>query len=1211
MSVKQKFRKSKKPKGKTKDNNKHKNNEKRSKIQRKTKKRVLRGGQGQNVKVSSTRGFFARRLLRNQEVTPEQCQELKTNIQSIKNQGNNPILTDRAEEDKNNCSIQYNINVSEDIPQNVSQDETGVGAPPPSPNSLRSSVDDDSFAPEPALPPVGEAQEEQKTLALPPVGHAQEEQETARQQAAQEAERLAAQETARQQAAQEAARQQAAQEANEQYQSGLEQINKHQENLVNQASQTQNVNVNFTDEEEQKLIQQQSSNVSNNLLNIFPEICSNYATEGSKNKTKENSNMCEILKLARFKRTKLLYEMLKIMKEWIIKNSEVLDFKQKLNEKNIIFNLVNTTATFYVSNDKLNYPDIDFETFIKNLYKLYGLSLEECCSYFLAMTSFQVTGESESKVITENFSLTSTDETNLQKIISMLIKEKSLYEHDVQSEQTTKMFQELRKYNAILPPPPHFYDSLLPIPKANLPARLQSQSSLEQDEESSVQSETSLLDFLSFIDTYLSSPETTLVCTNQQISGGLSTPTDVRKNIESLLQKISLEQYIDSGNEDSIFKTTCPFISDNITLKEKIKEIVQENNNAFDDNSECKRNSNFFLKNFSDTILMNIFLHMLVYACYSVKIQGKIKTGFITSIQGTDLMILYMKEFVIRFFNNLLQDIINFYDKYLQEKSSEQVLLIDKNTSEFFLLIDKTILRIETWDVKNQMRIPETNTHSQDMTKNLSIKIKEIKKKIIDKNNETLEFIRSLHSTRVQQPQEQPEKTMLEKMNTYNLKVKMLELCEELKTKVEKKYDEKYQGKRELWEKTQPVQEKTQLVATNEILQEFDPRTLKKSDLIGIKDECKEFVVSLISQARNLKKNNPTTRINFDNDLLQQLNRCCDPRDVFKKGENSREHNKRIARAFYGLSEIWPYIQPQKKPAILQLPGVKNLIEKFNTEPNFQELVKWQCNDDGKAEKKLGVRWWGMSANRKGIMDSITSENLPLVCEADVTFSNEKKDLINSSQSEVQQVVEPLPVEPETPEEIAARQRAEEEFAKDLAEAAAEIEKKSNDAFKLTPNEVESNLISIAQGNLETIDGKRKTSNPYSIPTAKEAIEKFKKDNPLLYTIALIRHELNIPPDKQIPVDQLARDFVQSRKVINKQINKGTYEPPTNKSLWQRLFGTGGSTSTKNKTNHKSNHKVKAKTQSKSKLKHRTKAKTIKKNKRAHHKFDKKYTRKR
>ena len=63
------------------------------------------------------------------------------------------------------------------------------------------------------------------------------------------------------------------------------------------------------------------------------------------------------------------------------------------------------------------------------------------------------------------------------------------------------------------------------------------------------------------------------------------------------------------------------------------------------------------------------------------------------------------------------------------------------------------------------------------------------------------------------------------------------------------------------------------------------------------------------------------------------------------------------------------------------------------------------------------------------------------------------------------------------------------------------------------------------------------------------------------------------------------------------------------------ILGFGGGT-TLTKTKHKSNHKAKAKTQSKPKHKnkpkpkHRTKAKTIKKNKRAHHKFDKKYTRK-
>ena len=93
------------------------------------------------------------------------------------------------------------------------------------------------------------------------------------------------------------------------------------------------------------------------------------------------------------------------------------------------------------------------------------------------------------------------------------------------------------------------------------------------------------------------------------------------------------------------------------------------------------------------------------------------------------------------------------------------------------------------------------------------------------------------------------------------------------------------------------------------------------------------------------------------------------------------------------------------------------------------------------------------------------------------------------------------------------------------------------------------------------------------------------------------------------------------------------YESVKNPSLLDNVANflgiRGGSISTKNKTKHstktkhKSNHKSKhkAKTQSKPKHKNKSKlnakskpkhrAKTIKKNKRAHHKFDKKYTRKR
>jgi hypothetical protein len=133
MSVKRKFRKSKKTKGKTKNNNKHKNNEKRSKIQRKTKKRVLRGGKGQYEKVSSTRGWWARRT-RNEEITQDECKELQKNIQDVKSKGNTPALTEHALRDEYNCLNNYSINVL-----NVA---TGSDAPPPSERSSLSEGDE-------------------------------------------------------------------------------------------------------------------------------------------------------------------------------------------------------------------------------------------------------------------------------------------------------------------------------------------------------------------------------------------------------------------------------------------------------------------------------------------------------------------------------------------------------------------------------------------------------------------------------------------------------------------------------------------------------------------------------------------------------------------------------------------------------------------------------------------------------------------------------------------------------------------------------------------------------------------------------------------------------------------------------------------------------------------------------------------------------------
>ena len=136
-------------------------------------------------------------------------------------------------------------------------------------------------------------------------------------------------------------------------------------------------------------------------------------------------------------------------------------------------------------------------------------------------------------------------------------------------------------------------------------------------------------------------------------------------------------------------------------------------------------------------------------------------------------------------------------------------------------------------------------------------------------------------------------------------------------------------------------------------------------------------------------------------------------------------------------------------------------------------------------------------------------------------------------------------------------------------------------------------------------------------PAVIEAAEKYKKKYPILYAKAKLQYTLDMQQPKFVPSTPALQKIVKDRD-DNAAANR-TKSP----SFWRRLF-SGGSVSTKNKTkylsktNHKSNHKSKHKAKTQSKPKHKNKSKlnakpkpkTIKKNKRAHHKFDKKYTRK-
>jgi hypothetical protein len=470
----------------------------------------------------------------------------------------------------------------------------------------------------------------------------------------------------------------------------------------------------------------------------------------------------------------------------------------------------------------------------------------------------------------------------------------------------------------------------------------------------------------------------------------------------------------------------------------------------------------------------------------------------------------------------------------------------------------------------------------------------------------------------------------------------MINVCTELKEKVIGLYTPEYREEIKKLQNEQPV-----LELSDDASQMFNPDVFKKSQLVAIKKGCKDFVVSLISVARAIKANNyfddsgkSISKVHYDDAQLKQLNICCNPRDIFSKGEDTTEHLKRISRAFYGLSEMWPYIIDIQKPMILKLPGVNALIEKFNTDPNFKDKVKWQCNDDGKAEKKGGLRWWGKSENRIDIKQDIKETTLPEICNADVVNSPLPQQQTEPYSRQVEEEITPRLVE--TPEQRdirlkyeASTKRVNESQAIIEARVVAEADAEALKNPKLTEEQKDkirkNNKLKLAMSYAFILNNENLDKNSDLVKRAQNFADENKVEYLEAKTLLFFGQEPPKHKSENASVQANIDERENQRTEINNQIKAGTYKPPGSTSMIGKTIDafkgvftsfSGGTTSTKNKTKHstkhKSNHKSKAKTQSKPKHKNKSKpkpkpkhrSKTIKKNKRAHHKFDKKYTRK-
>jgi hypothetical protein len=1315
MSVKQKFRKSKKTKGKSNKNKKY-NNEKRSKIQRKTKKRVLRGGRIVGLRMKNS--FLG--------LSTGECENFFKDIKQTYPNGIPPeelVSGTQGKTDFEYCSKKFIQKGLDDHIPEVSPPSTP--APEPEEPVVEDNAglteqrlaQDDSRAPEAPLEPGSSGVEVNQEA--PAEAALQEEEAEAIKKRKEEAEDQVAKDSEVQTDEmpdstqtlalskqhedlagkyEELEKNEKVSDIREIYKNAKEYHNRISSRLWIRSTEQEETEKSKTSPGEEtdapaqlqaptpaNVQQDQTDTISQPIalyvapeaklvnpeivddLKLFPRECfGKYSICKKKiNEADNQSFFC--------------YQFFKRMKEFFIKRSTSIDFNSLLSDDNpppfstspnFIERYLNfiefynqhmadgdDTKKFVVKRDDRGgvdtnpkdkkyiamekYPEIDLKTFFDNCYKLYKLSLPEVCYLRLADSAYdneKLRSDVSTTMTTEElrnkldsftptiFSPTSIEKENLGIVIQVLSQYKQKYEELNKEFRGSKLFSELSAYNNILPSGDSLSQSILSVPRDS--------------------NGHSLLDFIQFIvNEKLLFPVFGIVCTTSTDK----TRADVRKGIQNIITESqgSIRKIVD---DRSIFTTTCPFIQNNPDIKKKIIDLIMSNNEKIthpetfdfpsDEEKKCaQRSINFVneLKEQRNDFKTDIFFHMIIFACYNTMNSEDGRWG----IQGTTLMILFMNIFIINFFIDILREVNTSCLQFL-DKEPGSVILIDKNVSTFLEFIIE--LKSFLLDLKVKEKTGGEYKVDEDAITELYERFEEIQRSIKERNNETLKFIEGLELDKYPQDSRESDKsdksdksnksdkTKFKIMHEYYLRLKMIDVCTELKQNVEGVYTQEYPGEIKKLESKQPV-----LEFSDDMSQRFNASKFKKSQLVDIKEGCKLFVVKdLIMFARYLRKNKQTeSSVVLENNFLIQLNRCCDPGDIFAKGVDSREHLKRISRAFYGLSELWPYINDEQKPKILKLPGVKALIEKFKNESDFKTKVKWQCNDDGKAEKKGGLRWWGKSENRKDIIEHITPDQLPQICEADVNNSP-LKDLINL---EPELVLEQSEIQQETPEQTAARiqietarENAEEEFARDKAEAEAEAEAEALKNPKLTQEQKDeirkNNKLKLAMSYASILNNENLDKNSDLVKRAEEFADK----NKAIYLEAKALLFVGQKPPKyesenlsvQATIDERSKQQTER----NKQIQAKTYEPRGSTSLFGKFtnvlksvnpFSTGGTTSTK--TKHKSNHKSKAKTQSKPKHKnkskpkpkpkHRTKAKTIKKNKRAHHKFDKKYTRKR
>ena len=458
---------------------------------------------------------------------------------------------------------------------------------------------------------------------------------------------------------------------------------------------------------------------------------------------------------------------------------------------------------------------------------------------------------------------------------------------------------------------------------------------------------------------------------------GLTTSTDVRDKITDGVVKPNMENIkaiIDNGK---IFKNTQ--MEDLTNLPELNGEresiahfIVSILNDNTKDNTDCNKSyaftqlihySNTKSKSVPNYHYLCIFCNMVIYACY-MSLTEKKKWGE----TGTDLMILYMNIFIIKYLKHLLDDLsgiitpvlasflgwsspIDTYILYGLEILSS--LDACKKIREYFLILKNTI------DENYKNSSSEFNKQITTILSDTIIPLEESLSAIVTPyNNRNIELLKTKELTDVlcankpdfgvvneiilslpkPPPSSSPELKEIILMNKINLHRKVIDICrEELIPKLLSSHT------------TLSESERKDLLDKVEILSGKPEKPLEHPnyDIDEERKRCELVVAQTINMARTHK--GPPLRLTQKQ--IHDINVCAINENLFKhQKKNPKEFNKRIARSYYGIKEILGVCDQETIDKIKNSPNVKQLYEYIEKLDNVKgrEMVYSHCNDDYK-----------------------------------------------------------------------------------------------------------------------------------------------------------------------------------------------------------------------------------------------------------------------